>query len=211
MGSLGVALFLAAAPNLFGADLLFRDTYFGYLAFGSTLWASAFLAAFAILAEVGSKDRVVNAWSADDDARSGFCTTALMVGLVSIGMPMLRYGGHIPPPSVFRAMILFGATFALGTIFWQGLLQGRLLAGLGHSTSARFLRIFIVSAVAALLQLSHLFTYESSLLALRIRDFFIIYLVVALFYEQGYAHKRCAEVAALLGAVYALANHFEFL
>lgn len=205
------AIFLAAAPHLFlqfPHALLLAGQDRAWI--GLSIWAPLALAATALLTDTSLQGRFDHSNSISPAVR-----TAASV-LVPLGVIAVLVQLHFQPPflgrpigwekSVLMAMGMYGVIQALESIFWQGLIQHRIL-----QNSSPIIRIVLVTALGLALWLP--FTVSTGFaVAMKtyLLDFGLIALAGATLFELGLKTRSVMLARVLMGIGYAWAYHNLF-
>lgn len=207
-----VALGVAAAPHFFldmPLEFYGAGNMRGWL--GLSIWSPAFLGAVALFFGVDMGARVPQPWIANFDLRAA---AGIAVPVLVLVMLSYRYlgGFHIVGDweELGLAMLLYAGTFAIGALFWQGMLQHETLAPLGRYLAGRLLRIAVIGLVACALWLPFLSKHSFGTVRDTLDGFLIIYLALALLFEVGLSVFACVGVAALMGVAWAWVHQMTF-
>lgn len=207
-----VALVVAAAPHFF-LDMPLEFYGVGNMRgwLGLSIWSPAFLGAVALFFGVDMNARVAQPWVSSFDLRAA---AGIAVPVIVLVMLSYRYlsGFHIVGDweELGLAMLLYAGTFAIGALFWQGLVQHEILAPLGRNFLGRVLRIGVLGLVACALWLPFLSNHSFGTLRDTLDGFLIIYLALALLFEVGLSVFACVGVAALMGVAWAWVHQMTF-
>lgn len=176
---------------------------------GLSAWAPLMLAATALLTDTSLRGRF------ERPEISPALRTAAAV-LLPLGVITILVQLHFKPPflgrplgwetSVLFAMALYGATQALETLFWQGLIQNRLL-----NQTEPFVRILAVTALNVALWLPFVIsTGFADAANTYLLDFGLIALAGVILFELGIQTRYVMLARALMGVGYAWAYHTLF-
>jgi|GEM_PF-3989699 len=207
-----LALVAAAAPHFF-LDMPLVAYEAGNLRgwLGLSIWSPAFLGAVALFFGVDLEARVAQPWLPSVDLRAG---AAIALSLLVLVLLTIRYlpGFHVVGDwrELGLAMLLYAGTFAIGVLFWQGLVQQELLGGLRRNIAARLLRIALIAAVACALWLPFLSNHPLDMLRQTLDGYLIIYLALALLFELGISVFGCIGIAVLMGVAWAWVHQMTF-
>ncbi len=204
---LAIAAFVAA-----GAPHFFLDTPFAFFAeenvsgwFGLSIWAPTFLAAVALFAGADLTARSDRPLIQSVDLRMAAGLSLPIVVAVTLGAINFEGYQRISWGNLSMAAAVYAGVFAVGTFYWQAVVQRELLAGWPP-----LVRPLVVAAGAALLWLpfaaNHPFEQIGELMA----EHAVAYLAVGLLFEFGLPVYACMASAAVIGVGFAWAHQMTF-
>lgn len=201
------AIIAAALPHFF------LETPLGFYTAGNlngwlglTVWGPAFLAAIALFIGVDANWRQEPALVESVDARLAALVSApiaVVAALAAINFDGYQHIGDWG--TLGLAMIVYAAIFGIGTFFWQGLVQHKVL---GEWPAV--VRPLVVAALGAAIWLPFLAGHGWSEVGEPFWEYAIVYLGVALVFEFGWSVFVCAGVGALMGVAYGWAHQMTF-
>jgi hypothetical protein len=195
-----VAIAIAAAAHFFlnyPTDFIAEGQRRAWL--GLTIWAPALLAAFALFMEVSLTERnrpPINPIHAA--AAAVLVTLAAASALIGLHIETDYWRPVTWAKSVATAAALYVTVFALGTLFWQGIVQKRLLATLPAPT-----RPLLTAALGLLLWLPFApRTGWDTALTTYLLDYTILYLALAILFELGLQLRWVIAASTLIALAY---------
>lgn len=207
-----LALVAAAAPHFF-LDMPLVAYEAGNLRgwLGLSIWSPAFLGAVALFFGVDWEARVPRPWLPNVEVRAG---AAIAMSVLVLVLLTIRYLPGFHTVGDWRelglAMLLYAGTFAVGVLFWQGLVQQELLARMGRSAAGRLLRVALIAAVACALWVPFLSNHSLDMLRQTLDGYLVIYLALALLFELGVSVFGCLGIAVLMGVSWAWVHQMTF-
>lgn len=201
------ALAVAAAPHFFlETPLAFYEQPNLSAWLGLTIWSPALLAAAAIFAGVVPNAGVERPVFDSVDARMAAAVAAPIAVLIALGLANFDGYQHVISWSrLSAAMAVYAGVFAVGTFFWQGLLQHRVL-----QQWPRPARLVAVAAAGAAVWLPFLTHQPWENVGGLLFEHALIYLTLALIFEFGLPVYALMGSAALMGVAFAFAHQMTF-
>lgn len=207
-----VAMAVAAAPHFFlemPIEFYQADNMRGWL--GLSIWSPVFLGAVALFFGIDIGARTDAPWTSNLDLRAAVGVALPVVVLVLLGY---RYFGAFQTvgdwDELGLAMVLYAGTFAIGALFWQGLVQHGLAQALGEGFGARVGRIGLIAVAGVGLWLPFLVDHSLSSVRETIDGYFLIYLALAVLFELGLSVFVCMSAAAVMGVAWAWVHQMTF-
>ncbi len=202
-----LAWLVAAAPHFF------LDTPLGFYAqqnldawLGLTVWAPTFLGAIALFMGADAGARTPRPLVHSLDVRLAAAVAAPVVGAAALAAVEFDGYQHVGPWSkIGLAMAVYAGVFAVGCLYWQGIVQRRVLAGV-----PAVVRAVVVAAAGAALWLPFVIGHSWSSIAPTLAEYAIVYGLVAVLFEFGLSVLACMAVALVLGIGWAWAHQMVF-
>ncbi|MFP4597049.1 MAG: hypothetical protein ACLFVJ_02280 [Persicimonas sp.] len=207
--AIGVAI---AALVAAGAPHFFLDTPLAFFAqdnvsgwFGLSIWAPTFLAAVALFAGADLTARSDQPLTHSVDLRMAAGLSLPIVVAVALGA--INFDGYqrISWGTLSIAAAVYAGVFAVGTSYWQAVVQRELLAGWPPLS-----RPLVVAAGAALLWLPFAANHPLEEVGELMAEHAIAYLAVGLLFELGLPVYACMASAAVMGVGFAWAHQMTF-
>jgi hypothetical protein len=201
------ALAVAAAPHFFlETPLALYEQQNASAWVGLTIWSPALLAAAALFAGVAPGARVDRPLLASVDLRMAAALSVPIAVLVVLGFANFDGYQHVISWSrLASAMAVYAGVFAVGTFFWQGLLQHRVLGACPRA--GRITGVVIAGAAVWLPFLVHQPWEDVGGLLL---EHALVYLALGVLFEVGLPVYALTGSAALIGVAYAWVHQMTF-
>lgn len=206
------AMLAAAAPHFFlnmPVEFYKQGVMRGWL--GLSIWGPSFLAAVALFLGVDPGAARANPLLRSHQLRSAALSVAPI--LVTLLLCLRYFDGYQRVGDwgeLGLAMALYAATFAVGSLFWQGLVQHGAWEMDGRGAAARLGVALLVAAAAGALWLPFLTQYSFTQVRETLDGLLIVYLGLSLLFEAGVSVYGCMFAAALMGAGWAWAHQIIF-
>lgn len=206
------AMLAAALPHFFlnmPVEFYKQGVMRGWL--GLSIWGPSFLAAVALFLGVDTSAQRTNPllrapqWRAAAQAVTPILVTLLLCVRYFDGYQRVGRWSELG-----LAMVLYAGTFALGSLFWQGLVQKGAWQMGQRGVAARLGVALLVAAAAGALWLPFLTQYSFTQVRESLDGLLIVYLGLSLLFEAGVSVYGCMLAAALMGAGWAWAHQMIF-